>query len=182
VIRTRGLAADAAAAVAVLAACAMAAHETGPTPWWHWVLVCAVAGPVAVRRRWTLAAAVVTLTASGAVLVCDVIEPYAAPGLCAAVALTQYSVAAGLPLPRSLPEAAAAAAGAAALGLLWPIAPLVAGLTVAVAWLAGRLVRHRRHLAEQMFQERTARAVTEERLRIARDMQALEEHRNGDWR
>jgi signal transduction histidine kinase len=170
VIRTRGLAADAAAAVAVLAACAIAAQDTGPPAWWQWALVCAAAGPVAVRRRWTLTAAVVTLAASGAVLAYTVIEPHAAPGLGAAVALTQYSVAARLPLSRSLPELGAAAAGAAALGLLWPAAPLVAGLTVAAPWLAGRLVRHRRHLAEQMFQERTARAVTEERLRIARDM------------
>ncbi|MEU4620456.1 sensor histidine kinase [Actinoplanes sp. NPDC023801] len=169
-IATREFAADAAAAVVVLAVCGVAAQETGRPAWWQWALVCAVAGSVAVRRRWALPAAVVTFAASGAVLTFSVIPPYAAPGLCAAVALTQFPVAVGLPLSRSVPELAAAVAGAAALGLLWPAAPLVAVPAVAVPWLAGRLVRHRRDLAEQVFQERAARAVAEERLRIARDV------------
>ncbi|GIE28270.1 two-component sensor histidine kinase [Actinoplanes italicus] len=168
--RIRGPAADTVAAVAVLAVCAVAAQETGPTAWWQWLLVCAVAAGVAVRRRWALPAALVTFAASGAVLASGVIAPHAAPGLYAAVALTQYAVAAALPPSRSVPELVAATGAAAALGPRWPTAAAMAALTVAVSWAAGRLVRHRRHLAEHLFQERTARAVTEERLRIARDM------------
>jgi len=159
-----------AAAVAVLAVCAYAAQEAGQRSWWQWVMVCAVAAPVAVHRRWALPAAVVTLGASGAVLVDGVIPAYASPGLCAAVALTQYPAGARLPPSRSVPALAAGLGGAAALGLLWPAAPLVAAPAVAVPWLVGSLVRHRRAHAEQVFEERTARAVTEERLRIARDM------------
>jgi signal transduction histidine kinase len=170
VIRTRGRVVDVAAAVAVLAVCGFAAQEAGQPAWWQWVMVCAVAGPVGVRRRWRLPAAVVTLGACGAVLADGVVPAYASPGLCAAVALTQYPVGARLPPSRSVPALAAGLAGAAALGLLWPAAPLVAAPAVAVPWLVGWLVRHRRDLAEQVFEERTARAVTEERLRIARDM------------
>jgi signal transduction histidine kinase len=170
VFRTRGQVVDVAAAVAVLAVCGYAAQEAGKPAWWQWVMVCAVAGPVAVRRRWALPAAVVTLAASGAVLTDGVIPAYASPGLCAAVALTQYPVGARLSPSRSVPALAIGLAGAAALGLRWPAAPLVATPAVALPWLVGWLVRHRRDLAEQVFEERTARAVTDERLRIARDM------------
>lgn len=167
---TRGQAVDAAAAVAVLAVCGYAAQEAGSPAWWQWVMVCAVAGPVAVRGRWPATAAVVTVAASGAVLAAGVIPAYASPGLCAAVALTQYRVAVGTPPSRSVPALAAGLGGAAALGLLWPAAPLVAMPAVAVPWLAGLLIRQRRLRAERAAGERTARAVTDERLRIARDM------------
>ncbi|GAA4967589.1 hypothetical protein GCM10025331_70490 [Actinoplanes utahensis] len=164
------MAVDAAAAVAVLALCGYAALEAGQTAWWQSLLVGAVAVPVAVRRRRPLPAAVVTLAASGAALGAGVIPPFAAPGLVAAVSLTQFPVAAQLPPSRAVPELIGGLAGAAALGLVQPSAPLVAAAVVAVPWLAGLLARHRRDLAEQVFQERTARAVTEERLRIARDV------------
>ncbi|AGZ42585.1 sensor histidine kinase [Actinoplanes friuliensis] len=169
-IGTRAQAVDATAAVLVLAVCGYAAQEAGRASWWQWLLVGAVALPVSVRRRWALPAAAVTLTASAAVLAGGVIAPDASPGLCAAAGLTLYPVGAGLPLVRSVPVLATGLAGAATLGLLWPAAPLVAGPAVAVPWLVGVLVRRRREVAEQVFEERTARAVTEERLRIARDM------------
>jgi signal transduction histidine kinase len=171
VIGTRWQAVDAAAAAAVLAVCGFAAQEEAGRPsWWQWVMVCGVAVPIAVRDRWALPAAMVTLTASAAVLASGVIPPYASPILCAAVALTQYPVAARLPSSRSVPALATGIGGAAALALLWPAAPLVAVPVVTVPWLVGWLVRHRRRLAERIADERTARAVTEERLRIARDM------------
>ncbi|MEU4220197.1 sensor histidine kinase [Actinoplanes sp. NPDC026623] len=168
--RVRGQVVDAVPAVAVLVVCGYAAQEAGPATWWQWVLVCAVAAPVAVRGRWPAAAAVLTAAGSGAVLAAGVIPPYAAPGLCAAVALTQYRVAAGSAPSRSVPALAAGLGAGAALGLLWPAAPLVAMPAVAVPWLVGWLVRHRRRAAERAAGEQTARAVTDERLRIARDM------------
>jgi signal transduction histidine kinase len=130
----------------------------------------AVAVPVAIRDRWALPAGLATLAASAAVLAYGVIPPYAAPVLIAALALTQYSVAAGLPPSRSLPVLVTGLAGAAALALLWPSAPLAAVPAVAVPWLVGWLVRHQRRLTERIADERIARAVTDERLRIARDM------------
>jgi len=161
---------DAAAAVAVLAVCAFAAQEAGRPSWWQWMMVGAVAVPVAIRDRWALPSGLAALTASAAVLASGVIPPYAAPILIVAVALSQYSVAAGLPPSRSVLVLAAGLAGAVALAVLWPSAPLVAAPAVAVPWLVGWLVRHRRRLTERIADERTARAVTEERLRIARDM------------
>jgi signal transduction histidine kinase len=170
VIRPRWQVVDTAAAVAVLAVCGFAAQDAGRPVWWQWLLVCAAAVPVAVRGRWPLPADVVTLAASAAVLAYGVIPPYAAPGLCAAVALTQYSVAAGLPPSRSVPVLAAGLGGGGALASLWAAAPLLAVPALAVPWLVGWVVRHQRRLAERVAAERTARAVTEERLRIARDM------------
>ena len=164
------MAVDAGLAVAVLAACGVAAHEAGPPARWQWMLVAAVAAPVAVRRRLPWPAAVVVLAASGALLATGAVAPHAAPGLAAAVALTQFPVAADLPPSRSVPALAAGIAGGAALGVLWPSAPLIAVPLIAVPWVAGVFARHRRHLAEQIVEERTARAVAEERLRIARDM------------
>ncbi|BEL05524.1 sensor histidine kinase [Actinoplanes sichuanensis] len=175
-IAARGWTVDAAAAVAVLLMCGVAALETGPHAWWQWLLIGVVAAGVAVRGRWPLPAAAVTLAASAAVLIDDVIPGFAAPGLCAAVALTQYTAAVRRPPSRSVPALAAGLGGAAVLGLWWPVAPLVAGSVVAVSWLTGWFVRRRRHLAERAFQERTARAVTEERLRIARDMHDIVAH------
>lgn len=84
--------------------------------------------------------------------------------------------AAGLPPSRSVPALAAGLGGAAALGLLWPAAPLVAVPAVAVPWVTGWSVRHRRQVAEQVFEARTAHAVAEERLRIARDMHDIVAH------
>ncbi|MEN3306142.1 MAG: hypothetical protein V7603_2344 [Micromonosporaceae bacterium] len=157
-------------AVTVLAVGGFAAQEAGRPAWWGWMLVCAVAAPIAVRSRWALPAAMVTLAASAGVLASGVLPPFAAPVLCAAVALTQYPVAGRLPPCRSLPALAVGLGGAAALAALWPAAPLVAMPAVAIPWLVGWQVRHRRRVAERAAGDRTARAVTEERLRIARDM------------
>jgi signal transduction histidine kinase len=170
VIQRRWRVGDAAAAVAILALCGVAAQEVGGLSWWQWAIVCPVALPIAVRSRWPLPAGLVVLLGSAAALAGGVIPPYAAPVLCAAVALTQYSVAVSLPLSRSVPVLAAGIGGGAALALLWPEAPLTALPAVTAPWLVGWMVRHRRHLAERLADERTARAVTEERLRIARDM------------
>lgn len=168
-IQTRR-AVDVAAAAAVLAAAGVGAQENGSPSWWQWLAVSAVAVPVAVRGRWPLPAALVVLAASAAVLALGVIPAYAAPGPCAAVALTQYSAAAGLPLSRS---AAALVAGLSAFGglvLLGAAAPWATVPAVSIPWFVGWMVRRRRRLAQESADERTARAVTEERLRIARDM------------
>ncbi|MBB2948241.1 signal transduction histidine kinase [Actinoplanes lutulentus] len=149
-------------AIAVLAVAGFAAQETGRTSWWQWLLIGAVAAPVAVRSRWTRPAAVVTAAAAVAVLLTGVIEPYAAPALCAAVALTQFSGG----VKGDVPALVAGLAGGAVLMVQLPQAPLVAVPAVTVPWLVGWSVRQRRQRAEQ----RTALAVTEERLRIARDM------------
>jgi signal transduction histidine kinase len=161
---------DVAAAAAILAAAGVGAQENGSPSWWQLLTVAAVAVPVAVRGRWPLPAAVVVVAASTAVLALGVIPAYAAPGPYAAVVLTQYSAAARLPLSRS---AAALVAGLCALGglmLLRPVAPPVAAPAVVIPWFIGWTVRRRRRLARESADESTARAVTEERLRIARDM------------
>jgi signal transduction histidine kinase len=155
----RGRLVDAAVAVAVAVACVAAAAEGAPPAWWPWVLVTAVAGPVAVRRYRPSAAALTVQVAATVLLVTGAIAPYAAPGLFAAVALTQYTVG-----TRAARPVLALVAGAAVAAI--PAVRIPAVAVVAIAWLAGAFVRHRRQVAG----ERTARAVTEERLRIAREV------------
>src|SRR5438045_656224 len=100
-VRLRRQAVDAAAAVAVAAVCGSAAQEAG-WPFW-WMAAGAVAAPVAVRSRFPLIAAALALVASAVELACGVVAPYAAPVLCAAVALTVYPVALTLRPSRSGP-------------------------------------------------------------------------------
>ena len=161
---------DTAAAAVLLLLCAWAAGETGPLAWWHWLLVVAVAVPVAVRGRWPLAAAAAMAGSAAALLVSGTIPVYAGAVLCAAAALPLYSVGEAVRRSWSVPALAAGIVTAGALGFWEPGTPLVALPAVAVPWAIGRLVRHRRRLAERLATERAERAVADERLRIARDM------------
>ncbi|MCU7726146.1 sensor histidine kinase [Actinoplanes sp. KI2] len=167
-VRLRRQTLDVAAAVVVAAVCGVAAQEAGRSFWW--LAAAGVAAPVAVRSRLPLVAATAALAAATAVLAGGVVPPFAAPILCAVVALTVYPVASALPLSRSGPLLGLGLVAAAALFPRWPAAPLVAMPAVAVPWLMGRLVRQRRQFAERIADERTARAVAQERLRIARDI------------
>jgi signal transduction histidine kinase len=170
VVGTRWQAVDAVAAGLVLVICGYAAQEAHRVDGWQWALVVAVALPVAWRNRSPLPTASVTVVAAGALLAGGLIPPYAAPVLCAAVALTQYPAAATRPPARSVAVLIIGMAGAGTLAIRSPGAPLVAVPAVGVPWLVGWLVRHRRAVAGRVAERRTGEAVTEERLRIARDM------------
>jgi len=120
VIWARRPAVDAVAAVLVLSACGYAMLELGRPPWWQWV---------------------VTLGAAFAASASGVIPAYASAVLCAAVALTQYSVAARLPPARSLPVLAVGLGLAGSFLLWWPAAVLVAN----IERRSGRRHAHDRH-------------------------------------
>ncbi|MFG1607651.1 sensor histidine kinase [Actinoplanes sp. NPDC049265] len=161
---------DIAVAAILLLVCGLAAGEPAPAEWWRWLLVAAVAVPTAVRSTWPALAAAVTGGAATALLWSSTISEYAAPVLLVAVALPLYSVGVTAPTSRSLPLPALGLVAAGALGFWRPGAPLIAIPAVVFPWMIGRLVRHRRRLAERQAVERADRAVADERLRIARDM------------
>jgi signal transduction histidine kinase len=166
---------DAAAAVLVGAACGYAVLESGRGEWFP-VAAAAVGLPVCVRRRWPVPAAAVALAAALACLVTGLVPTAAAPAPYAAVALTQYQVGARSGTRLSVAAAVTATVAAVlALGRGAGPAVLVAAL-VCAPWAAGRYVRSRRARAARSGAELAERAVTEERLRIARDMHDVVAH------
>jgi DNA-binding CsgD family transcriptional regulator len=151
-------------------------------------LVLAHTLPIAVRRRWPLAVLGWGLATGAA---------FAALGLnlvslSLAILVYVYSVAAASPRRVSL---AGLAATEALLGLVWLARPralgdagtlVIDGLIVAAAWWLGDGTRRRQEAAvaarqravelEQAREELARRAVTEERLRIARELHDVVAH------
>lgn len=147
-------------------------------------LVAAMTLPLAVRRRWPLPVFCLVAVASVTAMTLGVVrEPLAA----AAYAL--YPVAAGTRRRRWEPTAAigaltvgalllAAVGGVSAEPEVGRIAETVVlgSLALGGAWTIGRAVRERRAYAARRADEAAERAVTEERLRIAREMHDVVSH------
>ncbi|MEU9124384.1 sensor histidine kinase [Streptomyces sp. NPDC048506] len=161
----------------------------GPSPWQQFALIAAVAVPIAFRRIQPLPVfTVVTVVTAVAVAQNAVWDPFL-PAACAL-----YTVALTSPLhrwwERWLPGLTLALLGAAGVlgqlraeqpswrtgGLGMPLLGLVALLG---AWQLGRAVRQRRAYAVRMAEHLAQRAVTEERLRIARELHDVVTHSMG---
>jgi len=180
---------DGVAALVITGATAGIALSPGSTlrydgPAWVVVLMAAWLGlPVAVRRRWPRAVLAV-VTAATVVATLYAVSPLAY----VSVALAIYLVGVRVPGRRSLVAAAlclavlgaAVVAGAVhdppddvanvpgAVALLW----LFAGGT----WACGRAIHTRRAHEERLAGERARQALTEERLRIAREVHDVVAH------
>ncbi|MFJ5266305.1 sensor histidine kinase [Streptomyces sp. NPDC088387] len=156
---------------------------TGPL-WLGCLIAAAVGLPIAVRRRWPLAVLATVLAALATASLLDIPrEPYAAAGLAA------YLVALAEPVRRSVPALAvtlAGAGGAVYLGeaVVTPaddgrgavgVAALVL-LVIGGAWGAGFTVRRRRAGVAREQRRRSEQALTEERLRIARELHDIVSH------
>jgi signal transduction histidine kinase len=171
------VAVDVAAAIAVtLVYFTFVELTDGPKPFGYLVAVL-VGAPLAVRRRWPLAAyAVVVVAQNTATLLHITLEPYSA------VHFALYLVAVALPKRTSLLALAAGAALSVVPLLItepWPdnvgiIA--VVWLLMATTWALGRTTSVRRSYAEKAVEERAERALTEERLRIARELHDIVAH------
>ncbi|WP_432927540.1 sensor histidine kinase [Microbispora sp. CA-135349] len=149
-----------------------------------WAAIAAMTLPLAVRRRWPLPVFCVVSAASVAAVALGVVrEPLAA----AAYAL--YPVALTTRRRRWEPTAAIGAltAGAlllAAFGGVTAVAEVrrimetvvLGSLALGGAWTIGRAVRERRAYAARQAEQAAERAVTEERLRIAREMHDVVSH------
>ncbi|MFI9445713.1 MULTISPECIES: sensor histidine kinase [Streptomyces] len=160
-----------------------------PVPWERLVLIAAATAPVAVRRIWPLPVFAVVLAVTAVAVVRDAAWD---PFLSAAFAL--YTVAVTVPSrhwwQRWLPGLAialltvAGLAGAARAGeaFWWRGSPglLLLGFAALLgAWQLGRAARQRRAFAVRAAEQLAQRAVTEERLRIARELHDVVTHSMG---
>jgi signal transduction histidine kinase len=192
------LAFDAVLALAVGLLCWYAASESPlpPEAGWHepvWVSMIAgvvLAGPAAVRRRWPVAAAAVTIAAAAVSLASGVVPDYAGAAPIVALGLVLYTVGADIPGRRSVEiigVGAALVAGAFAYAAHQAHAVdgedpssgalvIFSALVLCACWAIGRTVRERRSQAARSAEQATARAVGEERLRIAREMHDIVAH------
>lgn len=151
--------------------------------WLSWVVGILIAAPVAVRRSWPVPAVAVVLVGAVAALVSGVIPDYASGAPSAALACVLYLVGVAEPRRRSavtLGVCLTGTAGALAVAATDVRTDLggigFACLIVGGAWIAGRVVRERRAYAAQATEQLTHRAVTDERLRIARELHDIVAH------
>lgn len=180
---------DAVLAAAVALVCLYAAADSpaaGPRePAWLTLLAALALGvPLAVRRRVPLGAAAVVLVATASCMATGVIPDFAFPAPALATGIALYSVGAAVPDRRGL---AALAAGAALVAAAMLVAADSADgpgrlevafvvLTFGACWLLGWTLRERRAHATRAAEQATMQAVTEERLRIAREIHDIVGH------
>ncbi|NUT94217.1 MAG: sensor histidine kinase [Saccharothrix sp.] len=153
------------------------ARDSDGPAWLGYTLAALVGLPLAVRRRWPLTVALVVVTALGLATVLHMTrEPYSA----AAFAL--YMAAATAPRPRSVAVLVySLVIGPATIFYAEP-SPDDLGLAIVVAvllsgsWALGHSMRIRRAFADRAAADEAAKAVADERLRIARELHDVVAH------
>ncbi|MGW2510835.1 sensor histidine kinase [Streptomyces scopuliridis] len=165
------------------------AAPPAPAPWEQFALVAAATAPVAVRRIRPLPVFAVVLAVTAVAVVRDAAWD---PFLSAAFAL--YTVAVTVPARRwwqrwlpGLAIAVLAAAGAVGVARAgetywWRGGPgllLLGSAALLGAWEVGRAARQRRAFAVRAAEQLARQAVTEERLRIARELHDVVTHSMG---
>jgi signal transduction histidine kinase len=138
-----------------------------------------VSAPVAVRRRYPLAALVVVLAGCIATLA---VGGEISSGAFLPLVLVLFVVAAACPGPLALAGLAGSLLTMTIQGVTLRTAghgsgnALAAGLVLVVCWLAGYMARQRRAYAARSRQQVADAAVMQERLRIARELHDVVAH------
>jgi signal transduction histidine kinase len=177
----------AAVLVALVAYAALDAETPGgiTEPGWLSVLAAVlVAGPIAVRRLAPLPALAVSLCSAVAAMVSGVVPVVAMGAPASAVAIVLYLVASETPRRRSLQALTVCLVVSAALLLDRRFGSLsdgvfgfsFASLLLVTVWTLGFSARERRRHTEESAARQTEQAVTEERLRIARELHDIVAH------
>jgi signal transduction histidine kinase len=143
-----------------------------------------VAGPIAVRRLAPLPALAVSLFSAYAAMVSGVVPVVAMGAPVSAVAIVLYLVASETPKRRSLLALTVCLAVSAVLlldtrSVSWSDGVFgisFASLLLVTAWTLGFAARERRRNAQESAARQTDQAVTEERLRIARELHDIVAH------
>ncbi|MCA2220043.1 sensor histidine kinase [Nonomuraea aurantiaca] len=154
-------------------------------PWWlGWLVAVCVGAPLAVRRLWPLPALALILAASAAATFLDITrDPYISTALAAyVVALVEPVRRASAALALTLViSAAAVITGEAVMTPSGPWSEAVGTaafvwLIIGAAWAAGRVVHQWRARAARQERRLAEEALTEERLRIARELHDIVSH------
>ena len=188
------IALDVLAAIGLLLLCGYAAAdppaETGfPNPlirepvWLSVLVTVAVAAPIAVRRWWPVPVLAVVCTATLLSVLTGVVPIYASPAVFVALAFALYTVGLAEPIHWSGPALVTGLTGMLIVVIV--ASPSVnealgglgfVGLMLGAAWTAGRAARERRAYAARSAEQLAHQAVTDERLRIARELHDIVAH------
>jgi signal transduction histidine kinase len=162
-----------AVAYVVLLLAATGTHAAAPI-WLRLVMLLGTALPAGLRRLWPLPVFALVMTMTWlSVLLGTMLDPFLAAGF------SLYVVAVGEAGRRRVAAIVGLGAAGALAGQFWSLGSvsmvLLGGVVLGGAWTIGRLVRRSRCYAEEL----TSQAVTEERLRIARELHDVVAHSLG---
>lgn len=180
---------DSVLAAVVALVCLYAATEspaTGPREpaWLTLVASLTLGAPLVVRRRLPLSAAAVVLVATACSLATGLIPDFAFPAPALAAGIVLYSVGAAVPGRRGVATLVIGAGLVAVATLVATdsadgpgrIGTAFIVLALGASWLLGWTLRERRAYAARAAAQATTQAVTEERLRIAREIHDIVGH------
>ena len=165
----------AAVVIGVLAGYAM--EEDQDKPWWLVVPgVLLIALPVAVRRIWPVTALVVTTTATAAVVIGQVLPTEALGVPVGAVCFALYTVAVDRSRTWSLAALAFAVIAVAGVSGGEPENVFVVLAAMSAVWIIGYTTRMRRSYFARETAQQAEQALSDERLRIARELHDVVAH------